>query len=27
MKKRNFATWKSPAVMPDWYKKGIENAI
>jgi len=26
MKKRHFATWKSPAVMPDWYKKGIENA-
>jgi hypothetical protein len=26
MKKRDFATWKSPAIMPDWYKKGIENA-
>jgi hypothetical protein len=26
MKKRSFATWKSPSVMPDWYKKGIENA-
>ena len=25
MKKRDFATWKSPSVMPDWYKKGIEN--
>ena len=24
MKKRRFATWKSPSVMPDWYKEGIE---
>ena len=27
MKKKSFATWKSPAVMPDWFKKGIENGI
>ena len=27
MKKRNFASWKSPAVMPEWFKKGIENGI
>jgi len=25
MKKRDFATWKSPSVMPEWFKKGIEN--
>jgi hypothetical protein len=25
MKKRRFATWKSPSVMPDWYKKGLLN--
>ena len=23
MKKRRFATWKSPAKMPDWYKDGV----
>ena len=27
MAKRDFATWKSPAKMPKWYKKGIENQI
>ena len=27
MKKKDFATWKYPAVMPNWYKKGIENAV
>ena len=27
MKKREFATWKAPAKMPDWYKKGVENGI
>jgi hypothetical protein len=27
MKKKDFATWRSPAVMPDWFKKGIENVI
>ena len=26
IEKRRFATWKAPSVMPDWYKKGIENA-
>jgi len=26
LEKRKFATWKSPAKMPEWYKKGIENA-
>lgn len=25
MKKRDFASWKSPSVMPEWFKKGIEN--
>ena len=25
MKKRRFATWKSPAKMPDWFKKGINE--
>ena len=24
LKKRSFATWKSPAKMPDWFKKGVE---
>lgn len=24
MKKQRFATWKSPAKMPDWFKEGIE---
>ena len=24
MKKRRFATWKSPAVIPEWYSKGIK---
>jgi len=24
MKKHSFATWKHPAVTPEWYKKGIE---
>jgi len=23
MKKRRFATWKSPAEMPEWYKEGV----
>ena len=27
MKKRPFATWRSPSVMPDWYKKGINANI
>jgi hypothetical protein len=25
LEKRRFATWKSPAVMPKWYKEGVEN--
>ena len=25
MKKREFATWKAPAKMPDWYKEGLDN--
>ena len=25
LEKRRFATWKSPAVMPQWYKEGVEN--
>ena len=25
LEKRRFATWKSPAKMPDWYKKGVDN--
>ena len=25
MKKRRFATWKSPAVIPEWYQKGLQN--
>jgi hypothetical protein len=25
MEKRRFATWKSPAVMPEWYKEGVNN--
>ena len=25
MKKQRFATWKAPAKMPQWFKKGIEN--
>ena len=24
-KKRLFATWKSPAVIPEWYEKGIKD--
>jgi len=27
MKKREFATWKYPATMPDWYKKGINENL
>lgn len=27
MKKKPFATWKSPAVMPNWFKEGVKNAI
>jgi hypothetical protein len=23
MKKKEFATWKYPSTMPEWYKKGI----
>ena len=26
MKKREFATWKSPAVVPKWYSEGVSNA-
>jgi hypothetical protein len=26
MKKKRFATWRAPAVIPEWYQKGIENA-
>jgi len=25
MEKRRFATWKTPATIPDWYVKGINN--
>jgi len=25
MKKRRFATWKAPAKMPDWFKKGLNE--
>lgn len=25
MKKREFATWRSPSIMPDWYRIGIQN--
>lgn len=25
MKKQRFATWKSPSVMPTWFKQGVEN--
>jgi len=25
MKKREFATWKTPAVIPEWYTRGINN--
>ena len=25
IEKRRFATWKAPAKMPDWYKRGVEN--
>ena len=25
MKKREFATWKSPAKIPDWYQKGLQE--
>jgi hypothetical protein len=24
MKKQRFATWKSPAKMPQWFKEGIQ---
>lgn len=27
MKKREFATWRKPAVIPEWYKKGINETI
>ena len=27
MKKREFATWRTPAVIPEWYKKGISEII
>jgi hypothetical protein len=27
MKKRPFATWRSPSVMPEWYKKGINENL
>ena len=27
MKKRPFATWRSPSIMPEWYKKGIDANI
>lgn len=27
MKKREFATWRTPAVIPEWYKKGINETI
>jgi hypothetical protein len=27
IEKRRFASWKSPAVIPDWYVEGIKNAI
>jgi hypothetical protein len=27
MKKRLFATWRSPSVMPDWYKSGIKENL
>jgi len=25
MKKQAFATWKSPAKMPQWFKEGVEK--
>jgi len=25
MKKREFATWKAPAVVPEWYTKGVKD--
>ena len=25
MKKREFATWKAPAVIPEWYKNGVKD--
>jgi len=25
MKKQRFATWKAPAVIPEWYVKGLES--
>ena len=27
MKKRRFATWKSPAVVPEWYAEAIQNGV
>jgi len=27
MKKKRFATWKSPAKTPDWFKQGVENEL
>jgi len=26
MKKQRFATWKAPAVIPEWYQKSLGNA-
>jgi len=26
MKKKRFATWKQPAVMPEWFKDGVASA-
>jgi len=26
MKKKRFATWRAPAMIPEWYQKGIESA-
>ena len=26
MKKKRFATWKQPAVMPEWFKEGVASA-
>jgi len=25
MKKQRFATWKSPAKMPEWFAEGVKN--
>ena len=27
MKKKRFATWKSPAKIPQWFKEGVENNV